>query len=453
MSRSQANRGHDHEILRLAIPAFGSLIAEPLYLLCDSAILGHLGTAELAGLGVAAAILTPAYSVFNFLAYSTTAAVARSRGAGDNITATQQGIAGLWLAIAIGILIVVAGAITAVPLTTAIAPSPRVAHIALQYLHISLVGAPFAMLAFAATGFLRGTEDTKTPLFIALFSNIANLGLEVLFIYGFHWGVAGSAWGTVIAQVLAGAIFVAIVARHAAAARASKRPAWNLIQTSAKVGAHLMLRTASLLGAFLVAAVLAARIGDEQIAAHQVAEQLWILLAFALDSIAIAGQVIVGRTLGEGNEISTRMAANRMLQWGFFSGLLCAAIVLALQGWLPSWFSNDAAVRAQINSLLWIVAAMQPIGALVYVLDGILIGAGDARFLARAMAGAAGVFFVIAAVVTASDGSLQWLWIALFAFVTARFVGLWLRFRGRAWMVLGPTPASATILGAERRQN
>ncbi len=441
MSRgNDGRRAYDREILRLAIPAFGALVAEPLYVLADTAIVGHLGRSPLAGLGIAAAILSPAFAVFNFLAYGTTAAVARSRGAGDQQGAVKHGVAGMWLGAAIGIAIMIAGLGMSRVLVDAIAATHSVARPALTYLRISTLGAPFVMIAFAATGYLRGTEDTKTPLYIALGANVLNIMLEVLFIYGFTFGIAGSAWGTVLAQGAAAAVFISIVARSVRTSGASPRPHWRSIRATAIVGSQLMLRTGSLLIAFLTAAVIAARIGDVQIAAHQVCEQVWLFLAFALDSIAIAGQVIVGRELGAGDNQGTRIASRRMLQWGWWSGIGCAVLVLVCAHWLPGWFSNDRAVQHQIRDLLWIVAITQPFGGLVFVLDGILIGAGDAKYLARAMAAATGIFLVVAALILVFNGSLTTIWLGLFVFIGARLYGMLRRYRGTAWMVFGAAP-------------
>ncbi len=433
-------RERDREILHLAIPAFGSLVAGPLYVLADTAIVGHIGRDALAALGVASAILLPAYAIFNFLAYNTTGAVARSRGAGNDAAAAAHGLAGLWLSVAIGITVLVLGIASAEPITNAISPNSEVASLALTYLRISFCGAPMFMIALAATGYLRGAEDTKTPLFIAIGANITNIVLELVFVYKFDWGIAGSAWGTVIAQTIAACAFLIITNAHFQRADVTLRPHWQSIKTTARVGVHLMLRTGSLITAFFVASVLAARLGATQIAAHQIAEQIWVFLAFALDAIAIAGQVIVGRTLGAGDHAATRKATATMLRWGWWSGCICAVLIIGLHQWLPKLFTNDIAIRQEVGQLLWIVAAMQPIGAIVYVLDGILIGAGDVRYLARAMAWASAVFLAAAASVVMLGGNLVALWFALFAFVIARFGGMVHRYRGPTWLVLGQTP-------------
>ena len=214
----------DREILRLAVPAFGALVAEPLYVLADTAIVGHLGTHQLGGLGVAGAVLTATFGVFNFLAYGTTAIVARHLGAGDERSAAEHGVAGMWLALALGIGLTVLGLIASNVVVHAMGASSHVAPYALTYLRISLLGAPFVLLALAGTGYLRGLQDTRTPLYIALAANTFNLALEVVLVYGIHLGVAGSAWGTVVAQIGAAAAYLVIVRHNLRRAHASARP-------------------------------------------------------------------------------------------------------------------------------------------------------------------------------------------------------------------------------------
>ena len=437
MRQQRPSAAHDREILRLAIPAFGALAAEPLYVLADTAIVGHLGTLPLAGLGVAGAVLSVAFGIFNFLAYGTTSTVARRIGAGDPKAAAEHGVAGVWLALGLGVALAVVGLTLSGPIVSVMGASARVAPFARTYLRISLLGAPFVLVALAGTGYLRGLQDTRTPLVIALAANAANLGLELVFVYGIHLGIAGSAWGTVIAQIGAALAYLAIVRRNVRASGASARPVLTHLRAAGAVGAYLIVRTGTLLLAFTAATSIASRIGDAQVAAHQIAFQLWLLLALCLDAIAIAGQAIVGRALGAGNAALTRATSRRMLQWGVMAGLVLGLLVLAGDPLLALVFTRDSAVRAELRPVLVAVALMQPLGGAVFVLDGILIGAGDVRYLALAMAGATLCFIPCALLVLATGAGLIALWSTLFVFMFARLYGMGRRYRGNEWLVTG----------------
>ncbi len=440
MARPVRRSPHDRDILRLAIPAFGALAAEPLYLLADTAIVGQLGTRPLAGLAVAGIVLTAAFGVFNFLAYSTTAAVARRIGAGDRRGAAQLGVDGVGLAIALGGALMILGIVLAPAIVDVMGASERVRPFALTYLRVSMIGAPALLLTLAATGYLRGLQDTRTTLVIAVASNALNLVLEVLFVFGFDWGIEGSAWGTVCAQWLAGAAYVVIVARSARMAGSSVRPRANGMRQNAVVGGPLVVRTASLLLTFLVATNLAARIGDDEVAAHQVAFQVFLFLALSLDALAIAGQAMVGRFLGASDPEQARAAARRMMEWGVVVGVVFALLLAAAAPWLMHVFSGDAHVRHVGTQLLFVVAALQPLNAVVFVLDGVLIGAGDQRFLASAMVVATfGVFAPLAVIIGVTDAGVLALWGALACWFAARAVALVVRYRGPRWQVTGAT--------------
>jgi putative MATE family efflux protein len=435
--QQRPSAAHDREILRLAIPAFGALAAEPLYVLADTAIVGHLGTTQLGGLGVAGAVLSVAFGIFNFLAYGTTATVARRIGAGDPKAAAEHGVAGVWLALGLGVALAALGLALSGPIVSAMGASARVAPYARTYLRISLLGAPFVLVALAGTGYLRGLQDTRTPLVIALSANAVNLVLELVLVYGVHLGIAGSAWGTVIAQVAAALGYLAIVRRNVRRSNASARPDLAQLREAGAVGAYLTVRTGTLLLAFTAATAIASRIGDAEVAAHQIAFQLWLLLALCLDAIAIAGQAIVGRALGASDPVLTRATSRRMLEWGLLAGVVLGGLVAVFDPLLALAFTRDTSVRDQLRPVLIAVALMQPLGGLVFVLDGILIGAGDVRYLAIAMAGATLCFIPCALLVLATGAGLIALWSTLFVFMFARLYGMGRRYRGNQWLVTG----------------
>jgi len=433
---------HDREILRLAVPALGALAAEPLYILVDTAIVGHLGTNPLAGLVVAGTVLTATFAIFNFLAYSTTGAVARQYGAGNRRAAAEIGVDGLWLATGLGVLLMVLGLAFAPVIVDAMGASDRVHPFAETYLLISILGAPALLVTLAGAGYLRGLQDTRTTLVVAAASNAANIVIEVLFVYALHLGIAGSAWGTVLAQYGAAVAYVAITARAVRHEHASARPQPAGIRAAAGVGGRLVVRTGSLLAAFLAATAIASRIGDDDVAAHQIAFQVFLFLGLSLDALAIAGQAMVGRFLGADDAGEARSAARRMIEWGVVVGVVFGVLLLILRPVIVPLFTPDVDVQDLALQVLVIVALMQPLNAVVFVLDGILIGAGDVTYLAWAMLVATlGVFAPAAAAVVVLDGGLLWLWGALVLWMGARCVGMAARYFGSRWQVTGAVRA------------
>ncbi len=437
MTLTTDRRRHDREILALAVPAFGALVAEPLFLMADSAIVGHLGTAQLAGVGVASAALTTATGVFVFLAYATTAAVARRIGAGDRRAAIQQGIDGIWLALALSAGVVALTLLFAPGVAEVLGASPTAAPYAVTYLRISALGIPAILMVMAATGVLRGLQDTRTPLYVAVAGFAANLGLNAGLVYGAGLGVAGSAWGTVIAQTGMAAAYLFVVVRGARREHASLRPDAAGIRASAKAGGPLMVRTLSLRAILMIATAVAAGLGDDEIAAHQIAMTVFLFIAFALDAIAIAGQAIIGRCLGAEDAPGARAATRRMIEWGIGAGAVLGVLVVVARPLYVPLFTPDPAVQHQLNTVLLLLALCQPVSGLVYVLDGVLMGAGDGPFLAWAMLATLVVFAPAALLVPASGTGLAGLWWALNLFMLVRGGFLGWRARGGKWLVTG----------------
>ena len=422
----------------MAVPALGALAAEPLYILVDTAVVGHLGTPQLGGLAVAGTILTTAFFLFNFLAYGTTAAVARLVGAKDERTAAHQAVQGVWLALGIGVALLGLGVSLAPAAVGLFGSSAAVQQNAEVYLRVSALGAPAVLLALVGVGYLRGLQDTKRTLVVALGSNVLNLVLELALIYGLGMGIAASAAATVVAQYAAAVAYVAIVLRNVRAAGVGLRPDGRRLRGLVVVGRDLFVRTGSLLAALAVATGVASRLGAVDLGAHQIAFQLWSFLALVLDAIAIAGQAMIGRFLGAGAADDARSAGRRMVQWGIAAGVVFGVAVLALRAVLVPLFTDDPAVTALARDVLLVVALLQPLNAVVFVLDGVLIGAGDLRYLAKAMAVSGLVVFLPAALaVLWFGGSLLWLWGALALLMTARLVGNGLRFAGTGWQVIG----------------
>jgi putative MATE family efflux protein len=425
----------DREILRLAVPALGALAAEPLYLLTDTAIVGHLGTPQLAALALAATLLATPVAICIFLTYATTSHVARLHGAGQAERAGALAAQALWLALAIGTGLTVLLLVLADPAIALLGGRGEVAEMAARYVRISALTVPCALLALAGQGYLRGVGNLRTPLVVVAAGNGANAVLGVLFVYGFGWGLDGSAWSTVVAQLGMGAAFVVLLWRPAAATR---RPRRALMAPLVRTGGHLVIRTGALLLSFMVAGAVLARIGPASLGAHQIAFQLFVFLALVLDAIAIAGQVLVGRMLGAGDRERAFAAARRMIELSVVAGLVLGAVLLALAGLLPRAFTSDPEVLDRAREIWPLFALMQPFAAAVFALDGILIGAGDTRYLAWSMVLAGlGAYVPIALAALAFGWGITGVWCGLLALMGVRLATLAVRFRGRVWAVTG----------------
>lgn len=432
----------DRQILGLAVPALGALIAEPIFVLVDSAIVGRLGTAELAGLSLASTLLVTAVGLCVFLAYATTAVVARKIGAGDRTGALQVGVDGLWLAAGLGVLLAAAVIALAPWAVGALGAEGDVAHQATLYLRASAPGLPGMLLVLAATGALRGMRDTRTPLVVAGTGAAVNAVLNVVLVYGLHLGIGGSGAGTAVTQLGMGAVLVIVVVRGARAAGASLRPAAGGIMAGARTGTPLFLRTLSLRVAILVTVWVATGLGPVALAAHQVVNALWGFVAFALDALAIAAQALIGHALGAADVPQARALLRRTLAWGVGAGVMLGVLTGTTGWWLSAAFTSDPEVRHAVTVSLVVAAVLMPMAGWVFVLDGVLIGAGDGRFLAAAGMVTLALYVPVALAVRtwAPDGwaGLAWLWAAFAGvFMLSRAVTTGLRARGSAWMVTG----------------
>ena len=389
-----------------------------------------------AALGVSAVVLTALFAIFNFLQYGTTAQVGRASGAGQEEAARRLGAQALWLCLGAGVVLAAAVAVLAPRIVAAMGAEGEAAGYAESYMRIVAIGLPSAFVALGAQGYLRGVADLRTPLLIVVAANVVNALLEVLFVYGFGWGIEGSAWGTVIAQAGMGAAFIVVILR---AAGGDTRPARALMRRLLVIGRHIFVRTTALLSAFTLAGAVIARFGDASLAAHQIAFQLWIFLAFALDAIAIAAQAITGRHLGAGDLEVTRRATDRMVTWGWRSGLVTGALLALSAPLVGPLFTSAPAVHAALWPVLVVAALFQPLSGVVFVLDGVLIGAGDGRYLAWAGTVVLLLFAPVGwAVTTMTSTGLLGLWVAFgVAFMGGRGAVLLHRARGTGWMVTG----------------
>lgn len=443
MSERRRNRkAIDRSIAALAVPALGALIAEPLFLIVDSALVGHLGATPLAGLAIASTVLQTAVGLMIFLAYSTTPLVARRRGAGDLPGAVQAGIDGLWLALGIGAVLGVVLWAASSPLIALFGVDAAVAEQARIYLTISCAGLPAMLVVFAATGLLRGLQDTRTPLYIATLGFTANALLNWWFIYGLDGGIAGSAWGTVAAQWAMVLVYVVVVAVHARNQGVGLLPHRDGLGHAGRSGGWLFLRTIGLRAALLLTVAAAASHGTVATAGYQVIFTIFSTAAFALDALAIAAQALTGDALGAGNAARAKAVLRRTLFWGVACGAGIGVLLAATSPILGRIFTSDQQVLDVLPAALLVLGISLPLGGVVFVLDGVLMGAGDARYLAWTSLVNLAVYIPVlwATTVVMPSGTIAL--VALTAsftivFMLARFVTLGLRARGERWVRLG----------------
>jgi putative MATE family efflux protein len=426
----------DRRILAISVPALGSLLVEPIYVLTDTAVVGRLGTAPLGGLALASTVLNTLVWVFNFLSYATTVRVAVRRGRGDVAGGAGDALQALWLALGIGIAVAVVVGVGAEPLVGLLGDDPSVVDQGVTYLRISVVGVPFQMVAIACIGYLYGLPDTKRPFLVLLGSTTLNLVLELLLVFGFDWGIAGSAWGTVAAQLLSSVVLLAIVVPRLRADGLHRlRVVPGVMWAVLKVGVHMVQRTGFLLAALALATAAAARVGTPDLAGHQIAAQMFLFLAIAVDMFKVSGQSLVGHALGAGRRDEVRDLVAHLYGWALRAGVVLTAATLLTTPVLPWAFTDDPAVVDAARVALIVLGLLQVPAALVFVTDGILMGANDFRDLrwstTLAFLAALPVFLAVMArpslgLVTVWSGQLLW--------ITARAAKNHARVRGDAWM-------------------
>ncbi len=408
------HRGIGRKILALAVPALGALIAEPLFLMADTAIVGHLGVAELAGAGLGTAVVHTTVGLMIFLAYSTT--------------------------LFLGAILAVAGWFAAPWLVSLMGGHDDVAHFAIDYIRWSMPGLPAMLLVLAATGVLRGLQDTKTPLYVATVGFGVNILLNLLFVYGLGLSVAGSAMGTSITQWGMALVYLWLLIPRALSHGVALAPTWRGVLGMAHVGGWLMLRTLSLRVGILATVFVATVHGAATLAAHQVIFTLFTFMAFALDALAIAAQALIGKELGAGDVGEVRSLTRVMTRWGIYFGVFTGIVLAIAAPFIGGVFTSDPDVKALVTLGVWVLAASQPLCGVVFVLDGVLIGAGDARYLALAGIVALAVYVPLlwlASFAAAGAQAIVAIWLAFaIGYMAARAATLWFRARTDSWMKL-----------------
>ncbi len=425
-------------VLALASSALVVLVAEPLYLLVDTAVVGHLGAVPLAGLAVGGVVLAQVASLGTFLAYGTTARAARHHGAGDRPAAVAEGVAATWIALLVGAVVVLAGWIAAPWLAVLLGGGGAVADAATGWLRIAVWGAPGILVALAGHGWMRGVQDTRRPIVVVLAGNgLSAIACPVL-VYGAGpvpaLGLEGSAWANVGAQAVVGALFVGALVRE----RVALRPRVADMRAQFGLGRDLLLRSAAFQACFLSATAVAARFGAPSVAAHQIVLQLWMFMVTVLDALAIAAQSLVGAALGAAAVGTARRVSGRVTRYGLVLGVVAGVVFAATAGVLPGVFTPDPAVRDVVPQAWWFFVALQPLAAYVFALDGVLLGAGDAAYLRRITVGSAlGAFLPMIWLSLVLDWGLVGIWAGLSLFIAARAVAVGLRVRGESWAVTG----------------
>lgn len=425
-------------ILGLAVPAFASLVAQPLMTLADTWIVGRLGTVPLAGLGVGAVVLTTMVGIMIFLAYGSTATVSRQMGAGNIRRAHELGTQAMWLAFVLGLLLAVGTWFAAPWLAAALGAEGGVHEQAVAYLQWALPGLPGMLVMLAATGTFRGKSDAMTPLVLLVSAASLNLLLNLFFVHVVGMGISGAALGTALAETLMGGVAAVLIARNARRAGAGLAPAPSDMWLNLRVGIPLMLRTLTLRISILVTTYVATAQGAAALAAHHVVMQVWNFLANALDAIAIAGQTIIGTALGAGDKDEARTSTRLMIRWSLGVGVVLGALVFVARGPVAGFFASDLVVRDHALWLFVIVAVALPLAAYVFLFDGVLIGAGDGPYLAKAGIVALIVYAPLAfgaLLLPRGQQGLVGLWIAFgFGYMGARALTLWWRARTDDWM-------------------
>ncbi|SHL27556.1 putative efflux protein, MATE family [Pseudonocardia thermophila] len=438
MTRAPSARGSAADVLRLAVPALPVLAAEPLYLLVDTAVVGRLGAVALAGLAVAGVLFAQVTSALTFLSYGTTARAARLHGAGRRAEAVAEGVQATWLALAVGLVLLVVGQLVAEPVTAALGDGGEIAEAAVSWLRIALLGTPLVLVTLAGNGWMRGVQDTRRPLWFVLTGNGVSAALCPLFVLVLDWGLIGSAWANVCGQTLAAALFFAALVGERSRGHVGLRPQPRVIAAQLELGRDLIARTLAFQVCFLSATAVVTRFGAQTAAAHQIVLQVWMFITLVHDALAIAAQQLVGAALGAGDGERARDLARRILRYGVVMGVVFAVVFAVLSGIAPPWFTPDAAVLAVVPVAWWFLTALQPVSGAVFALDGVLLGAGDAAYLRTTTLAAALVGFLPAIWASLAFGwGLAGVWSGLAAFMLLRLVAVLVRTRSGAWAVPG----------------
>lgn len=428
----------NRQVLALALPALGSLIAEPVLRMADSILVGHVGTPDLAGLAIGSTVLTLVVGICVFLAYTTTAVTGRAIGAGKRAEGLRLGIQGMWLGALLGAALAIVLIVFAPQIIGLFEAEELVADLAGRYLRVSAPGLVAMLSVLAANGVLRGLLDTRTPLLVTTSAAILNVPVSAFLIFGCSLGVAGAGAGTAICQFFMAIWLWIVVVKKLRVEGVSARPDIQLIFRSGVHGLPLVLRSLFLQAAIVVTTWQATRLGAVTLAGYQILKTLWTLAAFGLDALAIAAQALLANALGEGEERKTRVLIAQLNRWALGFGTLIGLVFAATSDFLPHLFTGDPELLAVCVPGIIVVGFMQPLAALTYIYDGYLIGADDTKYLAKAMAIVFAIYLpavLLVGLLPEGAWGLAGLWaIYGLVFIGGRAASLWLRIRTDAWL-------------------
>lgn len=433
-----AKQSLNRQILSLALPALGSLMAEPLLTMADSILVGHVGTLELAGLAIGSTILTLIVGICIFLAYTTTAVTGRAVGAGKRGEGLRRGIQVMWLGAVLGGVLAVILIIFAPQIVGLFSPQPSVATFARLYLVASAPGLIAMLSVLAATGVLRALLDTRTPLVVTTLGALLNVPLSTFLIFGCSWGVAGAGAGTAISQFFMATWMWAVIVKKLRVEGVSARPHLRLVLHSGLHGIPLVCRSLFLQASIVVTTWQAASFGANTLAGYQILKSLWALGAFGLDALAISAQALLANALGEGDKHRIRALIGRLNRWALACGALIGLFLALSSPFFPQLFTSDPQVLSLTTAGLIVVGLVQPLAALTYIYDGYLIGADDSKYLATSMAIVLVIYLpaiLLVRLLPAGSLALAGIWAVYgIVFMGGRAGSLWLRIRGDAWL-------------------
>ncbi|MDN5799517.1 MATE family efflux transporter [Corynebacterium casei] len=421
------------KVFGLALPALGVLAAMPLYLLLDTAVVGRLGAEQLAALGAAAAVQSVVTTQLTFLSYGTTARSSRLFGSGKKDEAVAEGVQATYVALIVGFALACVMWLFGGQIALWMTGNPETAELTAAWLHVAALAIPITLVEMAGNGWLRGIQDTKKPLYFTLAGLIPGAIAVPIFVH--FWGLVGSAWANVLGMGIIAVLFLLeLKKQHTGSWRL--RP--SVIKRQLVLGRDLIIRSASLQVAFLSAAAVAARFGTSPLAAHQVMLQIWNFLTLVLDSLAIAAQTLIGAALGAKSVDTARSAGQKIIGYSvIFSGGLAAVFALGA-AFIPRIFTNDEAVLEAMRIPWWIMIAMIVAGGVLFAIDGVLLGAGDAAFLRTITVGSVIVGFLPGILIAYFlDLGLAGIWCGLAAFIGLRTIAVVFRFYSMRWAVVG----------------
>jgi putative MATE family efflux protein len=435
------------DILRLAIPAMLAIASEPVFILADTAMIGRLGVEPLAARAIGSALIGGIYWIFAFLIFGTTTLVGYHRGTGETEVCGEICVHAIFLAAIGGMTVAVLGILFAPQLYLWMGAGPDVLREGAAYFRIRIAGTPFTFLLFACVGFLRGIQDTRTPMLIAFAVNGLNVVLDYLLIYGAlgfpALGLKGAAVAMLVSQILAGGICLGILffSSYTTQYRLTR---WRLdtrrLLSLSRIGHDLAVRTGALRFSLVFATGAVARMGTAVLSSHEIALQLFLLSSDTIDGIAVAGQTLAAKHLGENRPDTAYRMGKTLILCGCIAGLIFGVAYFLLKPSLIALFTRSPEVVRILGVAIFVLLALfQPVNGVVFASDGFLLGVHDTRYLMWAMLiGALGIFVPIAWLSLHFGWGLLGVWIGLSLLMAWRLATNLYRFFSKRWTAAFP---------------